>query len=205
MTVPTQKDAPPAPLVLASASPRRRELLDQIDLPPDSVDPADIDETPRRGELPAAYAARLARAKAETVAARQPGRFVLAADTVVATGRRILPKPSDRAEAARCLARLSGGRHRVYGGICVLAPDGRRAQRTVQTQVKMKRLHPTEVQWYLDSDEWDGKAGGYAIQGRASAFVPWINGSYANVVGLPVCETLACLRGLGYAVPCGGS
>ncbi len=205
MTVPSHTVGAPASLVLASASPRRRDLLQQIDLAPDVVDPAEIDETPRRGELPAQYAARLARAKADTVAARHDDCFVLAADTVVATGRRILPKPADREAARRCLARLSGGRHRVYGGICVLAPDGRRAQRTVQTQVRMKRLHPTEVQWYLDSGEWDGKAGGYAIQGRASAFVPWINGSYANVVGLPVCETLACLRGLGYAVPCAGS
>jgi septum formation protein len=205
VTVPANAVEPKAQLVLASASPRRVELLRQVDLPPDVVEPADIDETPGRGELPAAYAGRLAQAKAATVAARHADSFVLAADTVVATGRRILPKPGDRGEARRCLERLSGGRHRVYGGVCVLAPGGRVAARVVQTQVKMKRLHETEIRWYLDSGEWDGKAGGYAIQGRASAFVPWINGSYANVVGLPVHETLQCLRGLGYAVPCAGS
>jgi septum formation protein len=205
LTVPSAAVAPRARLVLASASPRRRDLLAQVDIAPDAIDPADIDESPRKGELPAPYAARIARAKAEVVAARQPDSFVLAADTVVAAGRRILPKPEDAAAARRCLELLSGGRHRVYGGLCVVAPDGRRVQRTVQTQVKMKRLHPTELQWYLDSGEWEGKAGGYAIQGRAAAFIPWINGSYANVVGLPVVETLNCLRGLGYVVPCAES
>ena len=190
-----------ARLVLASASPRRRDLLAQVGIIPDALDPADLDETPHRGEMPAAYAARIAAAKAEAVAARHTGAFVLAADTVVAAGRRILPKPENRAAAARCLALLSGRRHRVYGGVCVQAPDGRVARRTVQTQVRMKRLHPDEIAWYLDSGEWAGKAGGYAIQGRAAAFIPWIGGAHATVVGLPLVETLALLDGLGYPVP----
>jgi len=194
--------APRPPLILASASPRRLDLLRQVGVPPDAVDPAELDETPRRGELPAAHAERLAREKARAVAPRHSGGYVLAADTVVAAGRRILPKPADAAAARWCLELLSGRRHRVYGGLCVIAPDGREAMRVVCTQVRMKRLHPCEIQAYLDSGEWDGKAGGYAIQGRAAAFVPWINGSYANVVGLPVVETLNLLRGLGYVLPC---
>jgi septum formation protein len=191
-------------LVLASASPRRLELLRQVGVVPAAVDPADLDETPRKRELPGPYAERLARAKAQAVQARQPARFVLAADTVVAAGRRILPKPESEAEARRCLELLSGGRHRVYGGVCALAPDGRLAQRLVVTQVKMKRLHPEEIAGYLAGGEWRGKAGGYAIQGAAAAFVPWINGSYANVVGLPVVEALKLLDGLGLQRPPAG-
>jgi septum formation protein len=190
------------PLVLASASPRRRDLLAQVGVVPDVIHPADIDETPRRDELPAAYAARVAAEKACAVATRHEGAFVVAADTVVAAGRRILPKPADRDAARRCLELLSGGRHRVYGGLHVRAPDGRTCRRTVQTQVKMKRLEAREINWYLDSGEWDGKAGGYAIQGRAAAFIPWIGGSYENVVGLPLFETLSCLKGLGYPLSC---
>jgi septum formation protein len=186
------------PLVLASASPRRRDLLAQVGVVPDVIDPADIDETPGHGEMPAAYAARVAAEKAQAVVARHEGAFVMAADTVVAVGRRILPKPADRDSARRCLELLSGGRHRVYGGLHVGAPDGRTCRRTVQTQVKMKRLDERDIAWYLDSGEWDGKAGGYAIQGRAAAFIPWVRGSYENVVGLPVFETLSCLKGLGY-------
>lgn len=195
---------PEQALVLASASPRRLELLRQVGVVPAAVDPAELDETPRRGELPAPYARRLARAKAEAVAARHPGRFVLAADTVVAAGRRILPKPATAAEARRCLELLSGGRHRVYGGVCAIAPDGRRAERLVTTQVKMKRLDRGEIDGYLAGGEWDGKAGGYAIQGAAAAFVPWINGSYHNVVGLPLVEALHLLDGLGLRRPAAG-
>jgi len=187
-------------LVLASASPRRRDLLAQVGVLPDTVDPPALDETPRRGELPAAYAARMAGEKAAAVAPRHPGAYVLAADTVVAAGRRILPKPADRKAAESCLTLLSGRRHRVYGALCLHAPDGRVARRTAQTQVRMKRLHPDEIAWYLDSGEWAGKAGGYAIQGAAAAFVPWIGGAHATVVGLPVVETLALLAGLGYPV-----
>ena len=189
-----------APLVLASASPRRLELLHQVGLEPGAVDAAGIDETPRRREMPGAYAARMGAEKAAAVAARRGEAFIVACDTVVATGRRILPKPASRGEAETCLNRLSGGRHRVYAGLTVRAPDGRTAHRLVTTRVKMKRLHPDEVRAYLNSGEWDGKAGGYAIQGRAAAFIPWIDGSHAAVVGLPVHETVALLDGLGYPV-----
>ena len=187
-----------APLVLASASPRRLELLRQVGIEPGVVESAEIDETPLKRELPRDHAARLAAAKAEAVAARHPGAFVLAADTVVALGRRILPKAEDAAAAGRCLALLSGRRHRVLGGVAVIAPDGRRAARLVATAVKVKRLTDLEIAAYLASGEWRGKAGGYAIQGRAAAFIPWINGSYPNVVGLPLAETVALLTGLGW-------
>jgi septum formation protein len=185
-------------LVLASASPRRRDLLAQIGLAPDTVAPADIDETPLRGELPRPHALRLARAKAAAAAtAGDPAAFVLAADTVVAAGRRILGKPADAAEAARFLALLSGRRHRVVTAVA-LHHAGRITERAVETAVKFKRLSEAEIAAYLASGEWRDKAGGYAIQGRAAAFVPWIGGSYSNVVGLPLTETLALLRGAGY-------
>lgn len=167
---------------------------------PDRIEAPDIDESVARGELPRQHAARLALAKAMAVA-RTVGReagYILAADTVVACGRRILPKAQDEAVAAWCLALLSGRRHRVHGGACVLAPDGRQSARVVTTMVRFKRLTAEERLDYLASDEWHGKAGGYAIQGRAAAFVPAINGSYTNVVGLPVCESLAMLAGLGW-------
>ena len=186
-------------LVLASASPRRRELLAQIGIVPDAVLPADIDETPRAGELPGALAKRLATAKAHAAAsARDGGCFLLAADTVVGLGRRILGKPADAAEARRFLQMLSGRRHRVFSGVCVVAPDGRSASRLVFTSVRFKRLEDAEIDAYLGAGEWEGKAGGYAIQGRAGAFVPSITGSYSNVVGLPLTETLGLLRGLGF-------
>lgn len=187
-------------LVLASASPRRLELLGQVGIVPDRVDPAAIDEHPRRGELPAALARRLAAEKARVVALRHPGAFVLAADTVVACGRRALPKAEDEATAARCLAMLSGRRHRVLGGVALVAPDGRMAERLVVTAVAFKRLDAAERAAYLASGEWRGKAGGYAIQGRAALFVRRIVGSYTNVVGLPVYETAQMLRGLGWPV-----
>ena len=187
-----------APLVLASASPRRLSLLYQIGIAPDDLDPAALDETPLKSELPRDHARRLARAKAEAVAARRPGAFVLAADTVVALGRRILPKAEDEATARRCLELLSGRRHSVLGGVEVIAPDGRAARRLVTTAVKMKRLTAAEIDGYLASGEWHDKAGGYAIQGRAAAFIPAITGSYSNVVGLPLAETAALLTGLGY-------
>jgi len=190
-----------APLVLASASPRRLALLYQIGIAPDDLDPAALDETPLKGELPRDHARRLAKAKAEAVAARRPGAFVLAADTVVALGRRILPKAEDEATARRCLELLSGRRHNVLGGVEVIAPDGRAARRLVTTAVKVKRLTTAEIDGYLASNEWRGKAGGYAIQGRAAAFIPAITGSYANVVGLPLAETVALLAGLGYRPP----
>jgi septum formation protein len=187
-----------APLVLASASPRRRDLLAQIGWSPDLVDAAEIDETPLKRELPAALALRLAVAKRDAVAARHPQAFVLAADTVVALGRRMLPKVETVEEARDCLGLLSGRRHRVLGGIAMRAPDGRTRQRLVTTVVKVKRLTRDEIEVYLAAGEWRGKAGGYAVQGLAAAFVPEIRGSYSNVVGLALAETYALLSGLGF-------
>ncbi|HEX6980905.1 MAG TPA: Maf family nucleotide pyrophosphatase [Alphaproteobacteria bacterium] len=188
-------------LILASASPRRLDLLKQIGIVPDAVIPADVDETPLPRELPARLAERLAAAKAEAVAARDPDAVVLAADTVVACGRRILPKAESRAEAERCLRLLSGRRHRVHGGVAMAIPGGRRAVRLVTTIVSFKRLTPAEIGAYLDSGEWQGKAGGYAIQGRAAAFVRTINGSYSNVVGLDLFTVAALLHGVGFTQP----
>ncbi len=186
-------------MVLASGSPRRRELLRQIGLDPAVVDPPEIDERPLKGELPRQYALRLAGSKAAAVAARHPNSFVLAADTVVAVGRRILPKPGGRTEARRGLELLSGRRHRVFGGVVVLGPDGAASRRCVETVVQFKRLSRREIDWYLDTDEWVDKAGGYAIQGAAAAFVPKINGSYSNVVGLPLAEVDDLLAGRGFS------
>jgi septum formation protein len=186
-----------ARLILASASPRRLELLRQIGIAPDLVEPAQIDEAPLKGELPRIHAIRLARAKAEAVALRYGADFVLGADTVVACGRRILPKALDEATARHCLALLSGRRHRVHGGIA-LATEGRTILRSVVTIVAFKRLTPREIADYLASGEWHDKAGGYAIQGRAAAFVASVSGSYSNVVGLPLFETIALLRGAGW-------
>jgi len=185
-------------LVLASASPRRLDLLRQIGLVPDAVDPAEVDEAPLPRELPVDHAKRLAAAKADAVLPRHPGAFLIAADTVVACGRRILPKAEDRQTAERCLGLLSGRRHRVLGAVEVVGPDGRRLRRLVTTAVRFKALSAAEIELYLDSGEWQGKAGGYAIQGLAAAFIPWIGGSYPNVVGLPLAEVWGLLRGLGY-------
>jgi septum formation protein len=194
----------PARLVLASASPRRRDLLAQIGLVVDCIDPADIDETSQDRELPRALANRLARAKALAVAARQGGAYVLAADTVVACGRRALPKPDDESAARACLALLSGRRHRVHTGLAVVAPDARLVSRLVTTQVRFKRLSGPEIDAYVASGEWRDKAGGYAIQGRAGGFVIALNGSPSNVVGLPLYETRALLAGLGYPIETAG-
>lgn len=185
-------------LILASASPRRLELLAQVGVRPHAVVPADVDETPALRELPRVLAERLAKAKAEAVAALYPEDFILAADTVVAMGLRTLGKPADADEAARFLSALSGRRHRVIGGLCAIAPDGRCSLRSVVTHVRFKRLTKVEIAAYVESGEWQGKAGGYAIQGLAAAFVPSINGSYANVVGLSLTDALAQLRGLGF-------
>ena len=187
-------------LVLASASPRRLDLLHQIGIEPDRVEPADIDEAPRRGELPPAHVVRLAEEKARAVQSRHPDGLILAADTVVACGRRILPKAEDEATARACLMLLSGRRHRVYGGVALLTPAGELATRRVVSQVAFKRLSEAETAAYLATGEWQGKAGGYAIQGRAAALVSWIAGSYSNVVGLPLYETAQLLAGRGYRV-----
>lgn len=199
----SSKVAAGTPLVLASSSPRRLALLRQVGIEPDRIEIPDVDETPRPRELPVAYAGRLARDKALAVAARigPAAGFVLAADTVVACGRRILPKTETEAEAKRCLELLSGRRHRVHGGVCVLAPEGRESLRVVTTMVRFKRLTDLERQRYLAGGEWHGKAGGYAIQGAAAAFIPAINGSYGNVVGLPLVEVIAMLEGLGWRRP----
>jgi septum formation protein len=185
-------------LILASASPRRLELLRQIGISPDAVDPASLDETPLKGELPGPHARRLALEKARTVAARNPECFVLAADTVVACGRRLLPKAEDEATARRCLALLSGRRHRVFGGIAVIAPGGRELVRLVDSIVAFKRLSAAETESYIASGEWRGKAGGYAIQGLAAAYIRFLEGSYSNVVGLSVFDVSQMLGGLGW-------
>ena len=182
------------PLVLASASPRRLDLLRQVGLEPAEIDAADIDESPGTGELPRAYAVRMARAKLAAVACRHPGAIVLAADSVVVCGRRILPKAETEAQARACLALLSGRRHRVLGGLAVGRPDGTVRSRLVETVVRFKRLETAEIDDYLQSGEWRGKAGGYAIQGRAAGFVAFISGSYSNVVGLPLFETVGLLK-----------
>jgi len=184
-------------LVLASASPRRIELLRQIGFPPDFVVPADIDETPLPHETPMRHAARLGGEKAAAVAPHHQKAIILGADTVVACGRRILPKAETEEEARACLTLLSGRRHRVHGGVTILAPCGRLLQRRVQTAVTFKRLTDAEINWYLASGDWRGKAGGYAIQGLAARFIREVGGSYSNVVGLPLFETAQMLIGLG--------
>jgi septum formation protein len=190
-------DTRPGAFVLASGSARRRDLLRQIGIEPTRIDPPHIDERPDRRELPLAYAERMAREKLAAIAPKHPGAWVLAADTVVACGRRILPKAETEAEARDCLALLSGRRHRVLGGIAIAAPDGRSAHRVVTTLVAFKRLTRPEIDAYIATGDWQGKAGGYAIQGHAAAFIPWINGSYGNVVGLSLSDTVAMLTGLG--------
>lgn len=182
-------------LILASASPRRRDLLAQVGIVPDAILATEIDETPRRGETARACALRLALAKLAAVPADE-GEAVLAADTVVAVGRRLLGKPGDAGEAAAFLALLSGRRHRVVTAVA-LSRGGRSRSRTVETAVRLKRLAAREIEGYLASGEWQGKAGGYAIQGRAGGFIPWIGGSYSNVVGLPLTETLGLLEAEG--------
>ncbi len=199
------RESPARPkLVLASGSPRRLTLLSQIGVDPDSVLPSEIDETPRRGETPRALAQRLAAEKAEAsaaLAAKVPDlapAITLAADTVVAVGRRILPKCEIRDEADACLRLLSGRAHRVFTGIALVAAKGGLRRRLIETRVRFKRLSREEIDAYLASGEWRGKAGGYAIQGLAGGFVLRIVGSYTNVVGLPLAETAALLAGEGY-------
>jgi septum formation protein len=188
-------------LVLASASPRRLALLAQIGLTPDRVVSTDIDETPLPRELPRAHAMRLAQAKADAAAAAAPCCFVLAADTVVGAGRRILPKAETATQARDCLMLLSGRRHRVITSVVLCAPDGRRTERLVESVVTFARLTPAQLAAYLDCGEWRGKAGGYAIQGQAASFIRFLSGSYSNVVGLPLFETAQLLRGCGWSLP----
>ena len=193
-------------LVLASGSPRRIELLQQAGIEPDRVFPADIDETPLKAEHPRSLAKRLSKEKAERARAGLAAEpdwgdsYVLAADTVVAVGRRILPKADLLDEASNCLRLLSGRSHRVYTGICLITPSGKLRQRLVETRVRFKRLSREELESYLASGQWRGKAGGYAVQGLAETFVVKLVGSYSNVVGLPLHETVALLSGEGYKV-----
>lgn len=189
------------PLVLASASPRRLDLLRQVGLEPSRIEPAHLDETPLASETPRLLALRLAKAKAEAVRPLAEDAFILAADTVVAVGRRVLPKAETEAEARACLALLSGRAHKVLTGVAVIAPDGRLAARLSETRVHFKRLIPSEIDRYLAGGEWRGKAGGYAIQGAAAGLVIALQGSYTGVVGLPLYETLCLLEGLGYRRP----
>jgi septum formation protein len=185
-------------LVLASASPRRIDLLARIGITPDAVLPADVDESVPRGELPRDHAARLAREKAVKVAEAEPDALVLAADTVVAVGRRILPKVEDEATLRKCMALLSGRRHRVMTGVALALPGGGMRERLVKTMIAMKRLSVEEIEFYAAHGEWRGKAGGYALQGYGEVFVRHIAGSYSNVVGLPLAETRVLLKSAGY-------
>lgn len=188
--------ATPPALVLASTSPRRLELLARIGLTPSRIAAPEIDETPLKGELPRAYVARLARSKALAVD-RAADEAVLAGDTTVAVGRRILEKPTDEADLRRMLLLLSGRRHHVYSGVCVVGIDGRPRVRVADTIVAFKRLSAAEIDWYVESGEGMGKAGGYAIQGRAEIFVRFLSGSHSNVVGLPLLETRGLLSSAG--------
>lgn len=185
-------------LILASASPRRLDLLAQIGAAPDAVDPAHLDETPLEGELPAAYAARVAADKAALIAARHPGALVLAGDTVVAVGRRILPKAESEEEARHCLSLLSGRRHRVLSAVTLVDTLGRTRHRLSTNVVTFKRLDRAELDAYIASEEWHGKAGGYAIQGRAAGLIRAIQGSHSAIMGLPLYETRALLKAAGY-------
>jgi septum formation protein len=196
-------------LVLASGSPRRLALLNQAGIEPDALLPADVDETPTRGELPRACANRLARAKADAALKSVKlddnlrGAFILAADTVVAVGRRILPKAELVDEAAQCLRLLSGRNHRVYTAVCLVTPNEAFRQRLIETRVRFKRLTEEDIKAYLDADEWRGKAGGYAVQGIAGSFVVKMVGSYSNVVGLPLYESVALLGGEKFPIRAG--
>jgi septum formation protein len=193
-------------LVLASGSPRRLALLNQAGIEPDSLQPADVDEMPRKGEVPRALATRLSRTKAKVAldainrAEELRGAFILSADTVVAVGRRILPKAELLDEAAQCLRLLSGRNHRVFTSVCVVTPKETYRQRLVETRVRFKRLSDQDIEAYLASGEWRGKAGGYAAQGIAGTFIIKLVGSYSNVVGLPLYETMTLLSGEGYPV-----
>jgi septum formation protein len=197
------------PLILASGSPRRLALLNQAGINPDALRPVDVDETPMRGELPRACATRLARTKADAALAvvreeeEFAGGYLLAADTVVAVGRRILPKAELVDEASQCLRLLSGRNHRVHSAVCLVTPKGAFRQRLVETRVRFKRLSEEDIEAYLDAGEWRGKAGGYAAQGIAGSFIVKLVGSYSSVVGLPLYETLALLSGEGYPIRSG--
>lgn len=187
----------PVPLVLASASPRRRDLIARLGLVPDRVLATDIDESPLPGEIPRAHAVRLAAQKARAAAALAPDAAILSGDTVVGAGRRILPKAEDEATARACLALLSGRRHRVFSAVALLMPDGTLREALSETIVRFKRLSDAEIDAYVAGGEWHGKAGGYAIQGSAEGFCAWLAGSHSGVIGLPLYETRRLLVAAG--------
>ncbi|MFZ5706118.1 MAG: Maf family protein [Pseudomonadota bacterium] len=191
-------------LILASASPRRAELIRRLGIEPAAIDPADIDETPQRDELPARYAVRMAAEKAALVAIRRPGAAVLGADTVVAAGRRILPKTEQAEEARACLRLLSGRRHRVHSAVTLIDAEGKARHRLSTSIVKFKRLTESEIETYVSGGEWQGKAGGYAIQGYAESWVAMLSGSHSGVMGLPLFETRALLGATGLLPPSDG-
>lgn len=184
--------------VLASSSPRRKELIALLDITPDQIISPDVDETPLKGESPRDYVKRVAIAKAQAGHAQAPDAYVLAADTTLEKNRKIISKPEDKDDARRMLMSYSGKRHRALTAVCVIAPDGRMASTIVTTRISFKRLMPQEVEAYLLSDEWEGKAGGYDIRGKAAKFIKFLSGSYTNVVGLPLYETESLIRGLGF-------
>jgi len=188
-------------LILASASPRRVQLLEQLGIKPTGINPANIDETPLKGELPRDLALRLAKEKAMAISQNNKESFIIAGDTVVACGRRILPKAETEKEARNCLSLLSGRRHNVYGGICVITDSGKIITRLCDTVVKFKRLTPQEIDEYIEFGEWQEKAGGYAIQGLAAGYISFTQGSYSNVVGLSLYDIMQILRGNGFFVP----
>lgn len=185
-------------LILASASPARKALLEAAGLTPDLILPADIDETPHKNEKPTAYVQRLAEEKALTIQKLHPNAYIIAADTIAVMGARIIGKAASRAEAEKIITRFSGRRHKVLTGLCILSPDGKKSVRLVSSAVKCRMVQPTEIQAYLDSGEWEGKSGCYGLQGRASAFIASITGSYTSIIGLPIAETIAILNGMGF-------
>jgi septum formation protein len=193
------------PLVLASASAGRKGLLESVGMLPDTISPSDIDETQKQGESPRDFVLRLAIEKAAVAARRHPKSFIIAADTIAAVGRRILGKAATLDDARAMLQLLSGRRHKVYSGVCVVAPGGKKSARVVVTTVKFKPLNEAELEAYLASRQWEGKSGCYGIQSRAGGFVEFLNGSFSNVVGLPLVETKNMLAGLGFTHPALGN
>lgn len=185
-------------LILASASPARKALLESAGFTPDKIVPADIDETPKKGEKPALYVKRLALEKAQTIQKQYPDAYIVAADTIAVSGGKIIGKPIDRADASKIISHFGGRRHRVVTGLCILSPKGQKKLKLVESIVKCRALSEAELKWYLDSGEWEGKSGCYGLQGRASCFIEWINGSYSSIIGLPVSETVSALRSMGF-------
>jgi len=188
-------------LILASASSGRLELLRQTGISPDKVEPADINETPLKNEPPRRYALRLAKEKAAKIAGRNPESFIIAADTIILSGTRLIGKAENEAEARKILKTLSNKRHIVITAVCVMAPGGKKSSRIIETRVKISKLTDEEITDYIKSGEWRGRSGCYALQGRAGLYIEWLNGSYSGVIGLPLAETLRMLKGLGFSPP----